>query len=306
MRKRIIIFSAFIFSALLLFAGITQASDDIILSDDLSDFVLLSEAVPDAILEIRYYSTYNFVGDRIDGYEEPLAFLTKEAAAALKEVSDDLIGQGYRLKIYDAYRPQMAVINFVEWAQDPDDTRMKQYFYPELDKDALFPQGYIMEHSGHSRGSTVDLTLFDMNTEKEVDMTGNVSIETVSTNDFTMKYCKFGTGEKTFVILPGLSIQSVLDSADLIAEAYQLFAKDFTVYVFDRREELPASYSVYEMAQDTAAACQTLGMEDINLFGASYGGMAAMEIAIQYPELIEKVVLVSTSAAVTEDEYQTI
>ena len=148
------------------------AAEDVILSDDASDFVLLSEAVPDAILEIRYYSTYNFVGDRIDGYEEPVALLTEEAAAALKEVSDELIGRGYRLKIYDAYRPQAAVTHFMRWALDPDDTRMKEYFYPELEKDVLFPLGYIAEHSGHSRGSTVDLTLFDMRTEKEVDMGG--------------------------------------------------------------------------------------------------------------------------------------
>ena len=153
-------------------ASETTADDGTILSDDSSDFVLLTDAVPDAILEIRYYSTYNFVGDRIDGYEEPLAFLTKEAAAALKEVSDELVAKGYRLKIYDAYRPQMAVTHFVNWAQDTEDIRMKEYFYPELDKDVLFPQGYIAEHSGHSRGSTVDLTLFDMSTEKEVDMGG--------------------------------------------------------------------------------------------------------------------------------------
>ena len=145
---------------------------DVELSDDASDFVLLSEAVPDAILEIRYYSTYNFVGDRIDGYEEPLAFLTQEAATALREVSDELVDMGYRLKIFDAYRPQMAVTHFMNWALDPDDVRMKDYFYPELDKDVLFPQGYIAEHSGHSRGSTVDLTLFDMTTEREVDMGG--------------------------------------------------------------------------------------------------------------------------------------
>ena len=145
---------------------------DLVLSDDSSDFVLLSEAVPDVILEIRYYSTYNFVGERIDGYEEPLAMLTAEAAAALKEASDELAGMGYRLKIFDAYRPQMAVTNFMNWALDPEDTRMKEYFYPELEKDVLFPQGYIAEHSGHSRGSTVDLTLFDMTTEREVDMGG--------------------------------------------------------------------------------------------------------------------------------------
>jgi len=150
----------------------TVAEDGIKLSNDPTDFVNISEAVPDAILEIRYYSTYNFVGDRIDGYEEPMAFLTKEAAKALKEASDELVSKGYRLKIYDAYRPQSAVTNFVRWAKDTDDTRMKEYFYPGLDKDQLFPQGYIAEHSGHSRGSTVDLTLFDMKTEKEVDMGG--------------------------------------------------------------------------------------------------------------------------------------
>ena len=155
------------------FAAQDQAEpSDVKLSDDSSDFVLLSEAVPDVILEIRYYSTYNFVGDRIDGYEEPVAMLTKEAAAALKEASDELMGLGYRLKIFDAYRPQTAVTHFMNWALDSGDTRMKDYFYPDLEKDVLFPQGYIAEHSGHSRGSTVDLTLFDMRTEREVDMGG--------------------------------------------------------------------------------------------------------------------------------------
>ena len=170
MKKLLLIGMMILFATVPVFAEETEP--DIILSDDSSDFVLLTDVVPDAILEIRYYSTYNFVGDRIDGYEEPLAFLTKEAAEALKAVSDDLKEKGYRLKIYDAYRPQEAVTNFVDWALDPDDTRMKEYFYPELDKDVLFPQEYIMEHSGHTRGSTVDLTLFDMTTEKEVDMGG--------------------------------------------------------------------------------------------------------------------------------------
>ncbi len=141
-------------------------------ASDSSDFVLLSEAVPDAILEIRYYSTYNFVGDRINGYEEPCALLTKEAATALKKASDEVVSKGYRLKIYDAYRPQKAVTHFMNWAKDVSDTRMKKYFYPELDKSVLFDQGYIAEKSGHSRGGTVDLTLFDMNTEKELDMGG--------------------------------------------------------------------------------------------------------------------------------------
>ena len=107
-------------------------------TDDSSQFVTLSEAVPDAILEIRYYGTYNFVGARIDGYEEPTALLTKQAAAALKEVSDDVMAQGYRLKIYDAYRPQKGVDHFVRWAADLSATEMKPYFYPDLDKSVLF------------------------------------------------------------------------------------------------------------------------------------------------------------------------
>lgn len=139
---------------------------------DRSDFVEVAQVLPDVILEIRYYSTYNFVGTRIDGYLAPIALLTREAADSLKAVSNDVIRQGYRLKIYDAYRPQRAVDHFVRWAQNPADTCMKRYFYPMLDKPVLFEQEYIYEKSGHTRGSTVDLTLFDMQTEKELDMGG--------------------------------------------------------------------------------------------------------------------------------------
>ncbi len=141
-------------------------------TDDASQFVNLTDVVPDAILEIRYFSTYNFVGTRVDGYLEPVVLMTRQAAECLRAVSDDLKQQGYRLKIYDAYRPQCAVDHFVRWAADIPDTLMKEYFYPDLDKSVLFDQEYIMEKSGHTRGSTVDLTLFDMATEKEVDMGG--------------------------------------------------------------------------------------------------------------------------------------
>ena len=137
-----------------------------------SSFVTITDAVPDAILEIRYFGTYNFVGERIDGYLQPTALLTKEAADSLRAVSDDVKALGYRLKIYDAYRPQRAVDHFVRWAADVPDTLMKTYFYPDLDKSVLFDQEYIMAKSGHTRGSTVDLTLFDMKTEKELDMGG--------------------------------------------------------------------------------------------------------------------------------------
>lgn len=149
-----------------------SAADDRITSDDSSDFVLLADAVPDIIQEIRYYSTYNFVGDRVDGYNQPVALMTKEAAAALRQVSDYVMQYGYRLKVYDAYRPQKAVDNFVRWAENIDDKRMKDYFYPLEDKRFLFDKGYIALYSGHSRGSTIDLTLFDMRTGKEVDMGG--------------------------------------------------------------------------------------------------------------------------------------
>ena len=137
---------------------------------DPSGFVVLADYVPHIVQEIRYYSTYNFIGERIDGYEEPCALLTKEAARALKSVSNEMIVQGYRLKIFDAYRPACAVKHFVLWGIEDQDIRMKPYFYPDLQKQELFEKGYIAKKSSHSRGSTVDLTLLDMSTGKELDM----------------------------------------------------------------------------------------------------------------------------------------
>ena len=141
-------------------------------SDDAAGFVSIGKAVPDALMDVRYYSSFNFIGERIDGYEEPVALLTVEAAQALKTVCDEVMDLGFRLKIFDAYRPQKAVDHFIRWAKDPDDTRMKRYFYPDLEKKDIIPQGYIAEHSGHSRGSTVDLTLFDMASQQDLDMGG--------------------------------------------------------------------------------------------------------------------------------------
>ncbi len=137
---------------------------------DPSGFVLLSDHIPSIVQEIRYYSTYNFIGDRIDGYEEPIALLTKEAARALKAVANEMNVQGYRLKIFDAYRPTTAVKHFIMWGIEDQDVRMKPYFYPDVVKQDLFSKGYIAKRSSHSRGSTVDLTLLDMRTGKEVDM----------------------------------------------------------------------------------------------------------------------------------------
>ena len=139
---------------------------------DASGFVLLSDYVPQIVQEIRYFSTFNFIGDRIDGYEEPIALLTKEAARALKSVSNEMNVKGYRLKIFDAYRPETAVRHFILWGIEDEDVRMKPYFYPDVEKQALFSEGYIARRSSHSRGSTVDLTLLDMKSGKEVDMGG--------------------------------------------------------------------------------------------------------------------------------------
>ncbi len=141
-------------------------------SDGSENFVVITDVIPDAILEIRYHSTFNFVGTRVDGYLEPTALMTRQSADSLKVVSDEMKAKGYRLKIYDAYRPQCAVDHFVRWAQNPSDTLTKRYFYPMLEKPVLFEQNYILSRSGHTRGSTVDLTLFDEATGKEVDMGG--------------------------------------------------------------------------------------------------------------------------------------
>ena len=137
---------------------------------DPSGFALLSDYVPQALQEIRYFSTYNFVGERIDGYEEPCAIITPEAARALKGASNEFNVLGYRIKVFDAYRPASAVRHFVYWALEDDDVRMKPYFYPEIDKTDTIRLGYIAKESSHSRGSTVDLTLLDMKSGKEVDM----------------------------------------------------------------------------------------------------------------------------------------
>ncbi len=142
-------------------------------SDDKSKFVVLTDVIPSIITEIRFYSMYNFVGDRINGYMEPCALLTKKAAAALSLVARDVDYEGYILKVYDGYRPQMAVDHFVRWAGDPASHRMKDYFYPDMDKTDIISKGFVTRHSSHSRGSSVDVTLIDKKTGKELDMGSN-------------------------------------------------------------------------------------------------------------------------------------
>jgi len=136
------------------------------------DFVNLSDIIPDAIYDLRYYTDYNFVGTSIDGYGAPVAMLTEKAAIALKKASNTLRKKGYLLKIYDCYRPQRAVEHFMRWANDPVAEQMKSLFYPEVDKSQLFELGYLSAHSSHTRGSTVDLTLVQASDGAELDMGG--------------------------------------------------------------------------------------------------------------------------------------
>lgn len=123
-------------------------------------------------------------------------------------------------------------------------------------------------------------------------------VETVRCEGFSMDFFRFGDGPRTLVILPGLSVQSVTLSADAVARAYSSMRTDYTVYVFDRRKELPPVYPVADMARDTAEAMRALGLEDADLFGASQGGMIAMEIAVRWPELVRRLALGSTAADV--------
>ncbi len=130
-----------------------------------------------------------------------------------------------------------------------------------------------------------------------------VKKETVRTDDYSMNYFSFGSGKRTLVIVPGLTVKSIMNAATEVEAAFTLMHADFTVYVFDRRNELPPKYSVYDMASDTARVIEQLGLKDIFLYGASQGGMIAMTIAIEHPELIKKLALASTSSHVTREQY---
>lgn len=130
------------------------------------------------------------------------------------------------------------------------------------------------------------------------------TVGTVNTDRLTMDYCKFGSGEQTFVILPGIAVQSVMPLADAIAGQYRLLTGDYTVYVFDRRKDMPDTYSVHEMAHDTAEAMRALGLEGADIFGASQGGMMAMIIAADDPELTGRIIVGSSEAHVSDDDFR--
>ncbi|TCT02705.1 M15 family metallopeptidase [Aquabacter spiritensis] len=133
-------------------------------------FVDVAQIVPSAQFDVRYYGTDNFVGARVEGYDAPRCFLTEAAARALAKVAADAGQQNLRLRIFDCYRPARAVAHFGRWAADLSDQRTKPAYYPDVDKGDLFKEGYIAARSGHSRGSTLDLTLIDASTGSDLDM----------------------------------------------------------------------------------------------------------------------------------------
>lgn len=147
-------------------------------------FVYIRDVIPSIYEDIRYAGSHNFVGCPVDGYFAPKSVLKTEAALVLKEAAEAFAKKGYGLLIYDAYRPQRAVDHFVRWAQDPDDIKTKEEFYPTLDKSELFPKGYIAVRSGHSRGLTVDLTLTDRE-GNPIDMGGEFDwFSKISSHDY--------------------------------------------------------------------------------------------------------------------------
>lgn len=134
------------------------------------DFVYLVDVIPNIKIELRYFSANNFIGKPIEGYNANKLILTKNAALSLIKVQEDLEANGYCLKVFDAYRPQRAVNHFVRWAENLNDTINKQVYYPKVKKKDLFNEGYIASRSGHTRGSTLDLTIINKDTNMELDM----------------------------------------------------------------------------------------------------------------------------------------
>lgn len=133
-------------------------------------FVYITDILPEARLEIRYATEHNFTGQVVPGYLSDRASLTHEAAKALKKAADALKEKGCGIRVYDAYRPKQAVSFFLEWAAKPEDGKTKAEFYPDMEKQALFKLGYLAKKSAHSRGSTIDLTLFSLSTGENLDM----------------------------------------------------------------------------------------------------------------------------------------
>ena len=139
---------------------------------DASGFVVLADAIPDILQDVRYHTRFNFIGRRVEGYETPCAISTRETAEALRPAVSCAARLGLRLKVLDSYRPQRAVDHFIRWVEDEEDTLMKPWFYPETEKRDFYALDFIGRRFRHSRGSALDLTLVDMRTGMDLDMGG--------------------------------------------------------------------------------------------------------------------------------------
>jgi D-alanyl-D-alanine dipeptidase len=192
-------------------------------------FVYVDEIIPDAILEVRYFSEDNFVGSRVDGYLTPRVILTIEAAEALAEVADELRKQGLILKLFDGYRPQEAVNHFIRWAEDVEDQKMKDKYYPQVDKRDVFKLGYIAKRSGHSRGSTIDLTLVDITTGEELDMGSGF--------DFFGEISHHGTDK---ISEEQFQNREILKNA-MLKHGFELYSKEWWHYTLSD-EPYPSTY----------------------------------------------------------------
>ncbi len=195
-------------------------------------FVYAEETIPDLVLEMRYGGRHNFVGERIDGYVKDKCILTREAAQALKKVQEELKPFGLGIKVFDCYRPQMAVDRFVRWAADLSDTRMKAEFYPDVDKKNLFSDGYIAAKSSHSRGSTVDLTIVSLKKGE-----GNAELDMGSGFDFFgprswPDYLNVGSGQRAHRML----LQKVMTD-----NGFQPYAQEWWHFTL-RGEPFPQTY----------------------------------------------------------------
>ena len=197
-------------------------------------FVHVKTIIPDLDVELRYFTTNNFVGDTLNGYNANNLILTKQAAEALKLVQDELRNQNLCLKVYDGYRPQRAVNQFVAWAKILNDTIKKQQFYPKVQKRNLFNDGYIASRSGHSRGSTLDLTITNGNTGEPLDMG--------SPYDFF--------GEESWIDYQGIT-EAQKSNRDLLQKVMQKY--NFRNYAYEwwhftlRWEPFPDTYFDFEV-----------------------------------------------------------
>ena len=164
-------------------------------------FVRISKFIPDIIIEARYYSKHNFLGRKVKGYHANECILSLPAAKALLKVQKELRKDGHSLKVYDCYRPHMAVSHFVIWARNLRDQKMKSEFYPNIDKKDLFTLGYIAKRSGHSRGSTIDLTIVKLPPKPQPIFTSKTALQSCENplkNRYADNSLDMGTGYDCF------------------------------------------------------------------------------------------------------------